>query len=260
MRFIALAWLCAAFALGPLGAQAAGFSSQSLFLSKSTVTEGETVLIHAVVKNDAGVAFTGTLTLTEGDTRIGSVPVSLAAGEAQTASVSWRPSAGTHPVTAELTSPDGSLIAKETASFGVRKKPAPEGAAATPGEVEPSTQLQASIANISPQVGAVATPTFTFIDSARESVAGVIDEQLVQTKGRLDTPKKGTVAGASTEAEEEPSQGLSGGFWSIVWTLYVYLLTLLRFIIGSAGVFYPVLGVLFLWTLWRVYKRMTRPA
>jgi len=30
-----------------------------------------------------------------------------------------------------------------------------------------------------------------------------------------------------------------GTFWFILQTLYLYLLTLLNFIIGSAGVFYP---------------------
>ena len=67
----------------PHTAGATGFAKQSLFLSKSVVTEGDTVRIHAVVSNDDGrAAFTGTLSFTDGSATIGNVPVSLAGGEA----------------------------------------------------------------------------------------------------------------------------------------------------------------------------------
>src|SRR3989344_4148677 len=88
----------------PAVALGAGFAKQSLFLSKGSVTEGEVVLIHAVLQNEASTKFAGDLSFTDGGEKIGTVPVTLGAGEAQAASISWKPSAGAHKVVAELKS------------------------------------------------------------------------------------------------------------------------------------------------------------
>src|SRR3990167_7657305 len=92
----------------------AGFAKQSLFLSKSSATEGETVLVHAVVVNDAASVFAGELVLSTGDKKIGAVPLSLNAGEAQAVSVSWKPASGSHTVIAELKNKEGEVAEKES--------------------------------------------------------------------------------------------------------------------------------------------------
>ncbi len=101
----------------------AGFVKQSLFLSKSSVTEGEVVLIHAVIGNESAEAFAGELLFTDNGKAVGSVPVSLSAGEAETASVSWKPLAGSHKVSATLKTKAGTLAEEHSETFSIKEKP-----------------------------------------------------------------------------------------------------------------------------------------
>jgi hypothetical protein len=47
-------------------------------------------------------------------------------------------------------------------------------------------------------------------------------------------------------------------YLTILYTIYFYILTLVRFVVGSAGVFYPVLALLFLYFLYRMFRRYRR--
>ncbi len=119
----------------PFSAHAATFAKQSLFLSKTPVTEGDTVLIHAVVANDGTAKFDGDVVFKDADTKIGSVAVSIAQGGANAVSVSWKPAAGSHNITAELTASGGAVVESESATFLINEKPKPasvEPAAPTP--------------------------------------------------------------------------------------------------------------------------------
>jgi hypothetical protein len=253
------------FLLLPSLALGAGFVKQSLFLSKSPVTEGDSVRIYAVLSNSAA-AFAGSVVLSDGDAKIGSAPVSIAAGGAQTVSVPWKPLAGSHTVTAALTAADGTVVEKESAIFSVAEKPPPPPKASGGQEnllpaatVESSENIQKQISSLSPTAEQVSKPAFTIIDSARSSAAGFIDAQLANTKAKLAaTPKTGIVAGAATQ--DPAIQNPWSNAWTIFYTLYLYLLTILRFLVGNAGVFYPLLAAFFLYFLWRMYKRFTRPA
>ena len=84
----------------PSLALATGFAKDSLFLSRSPVTEGQSVRIYTVVANDGTNAFSGRVVLTEGSQKIASVPVSITAGGTQTASAPWTPTAGVHTIQA----------------------------------------------------------------------------------------------------------------------------------------------------------------
>src|SRR3989344_6188606 len=114
------------FGVYPEVARGAGFAKQSLFLSKSSVTEGDTVLVHAVVSNDTTTKFTGTLIFKDSDATIGNVPVSLDSGEANTFSVSWKPTAGNHTVEANLEDTSGAVVEQESATFTVAPPPPPK--------------------------------------------------------------------------------------------------------------------------------------
>jgi hypothetical protein len=140
----------------PLFASAAGFAKQSLFLSKSPVTEGETVLIHAVVSNDAATKFSGEVVFKDGESKIGSVTVAIAAGGANAVSLSWKPSAGSHMITAELTTSSGTVVEQESGSFSIQAKPKPitiTTPATTSSTVESSDSIQQKIEDLNPTVG-----------------------------------------------------------------------------------------------------------
>ena len=246
--------------LAPQLAFGAGFAKQFLFLSRPSVTEGETVFIHAVVSNDASAAFAGDMVFSEGATKIGTAPVSLDAGEAAAVSVSWKPSAGSHAVIAELKK-GTDVVEKQSATFTIAQKPVP---VATPpstqgAAVESSAKIQESIAGFSPAAASATAPLFTLVDGGRASLSDVIDTQIDNTKKNIGGDgSPGNVLSAETvkNAPQDPM----GTFWLILQTLYLYLLTLLSFIIGSAAVFYPALALLILYLLWRLFNRFRRPA
>jgi hypothetical protein len=247
------------FLLLPSFAFGAGFAQQSIFLSKSSVVEGDTVLIHTVVQNDSQAAFPGNVVIEDGDIKVGSVPVTLDAGEAQAVSVSWKPAAGSHKITAQLQDAGGTVVESESQSFSIQAKPKPAAEAAKPGAsdsaaaVESSADIQAKIDGLSPAAGGALAPVFKLVDGGRNAIADVLDGQIAQTKPKL-TPIPGVVAGTSTI--KAPDQG--SWFSSIFHTVYFYILTVLRFVVGSAGVFYPLLAVVFFYILWRTFKRFRR--
>lgn len=255
-----------ALVLLPAFAGAAGFAKDSLFLSKSPVTEGDSVRIYAVLSNSAAAAFTGSVVVTDGDTKVGSAPVSIAVGGTQTVSVSWKPLAGSHTVTAELVAKDGTAVEQESATFTVAEKPKPivPPPASTSSQpaaaVESSQQIQQQITNISPQVGQASQPVFGFFDGLRSGAADVLDGQIATTKQKLTTTKPSGIVAGSSATESPTITNPWGTAWYVLWTLYLYALTLLRWLVGNAGVFYPVLAIAFFYFLWRTYKRFRRPA
>ena len=243
----------------PAIAMGAGFAKQSIFLSKPSAAEGDTVLIHTVVQNHSAAKFSGILVMRDGDSKVGSVPVALDVGEAQAVSVSWKPSAGRHDIVAELRDAGGAVVGDESESFSIGAKPQPE--AKTPpnasssaaAAVESSADIQGKIGDLSPAASGALAPVFRLVDGSRAAIADVLDAQIAKTKPRL-APLPGVVAGTSTIAAPEQASWLS----SIFNTAYYYVLTVLRFVIGSAGAFYPILAFVFFYILWRTFKRFRR--
>lgn len=240
----------------PCTVLAAGFAPGALFLSETPVIQGDTVRIWAVVTNSATTTFDGTLVFKEGDTALGSVAVSLAAGGTQTVSTDWSPLAGNHTIIADLESDSGAIAQEETATFAVQPPPSPqasEGAAAD-SAVQSSQSIQDSIGSVSPQVESVVAPAFTFVDGVRQTAANAVG-------GQLSTAQQKVAAGqpvSSTNVGGMSVPSSTGGFFYILWMAYFYLLTILQFIIVNAAVFYPVVALIFLYFLWVMFRRFRR--
>lgn len=256
MRFTA----AVALLMLPAFAMGAGFAKQTIFLSRSSVTEGEVVLIHAIVANDAQSPFAGTLILRDGEEEIGTVPVSLGAGEAFAGSVSWKPTAGKHTVSAELVDKAGAEQEKMSEDFTIKEKPKPAATTTQSGSgsaaaVQSSAGIQEQIGSFSPAAQSATAPVFGAIDSGRSKAADVLDNQLKLAKAKIG----GDVQGAQTEAEEGQLPDTAGGFWLALWTVYFYLLTVLRFLIGNAAIFYPVFALALLYFMFKMFRRFRRP-
>lgn len=245
--------------LAPSLAFGAGFAKQSLFLSKSSVMQGDTVLIHAIVSNDTAIKFSGTLKLHDETGEIGGVPVSLAAGEASAISVSWKPATGSHTVTAELRDGSGALVEQESSTFQVAALPQPVAANQTAAAVDSSQNIQRAIANISPAAAQASQPVFAAIDAGRAKASDALDMGLNWAKTQIQTP--GQVLSAQTQKNSTgTAQGIGGTLWVVMATLALYILSILQFVIGNSGIFYPALAILFFYLLWRLYRRSRRPA
>ena len=160
-------------------------------------------------------------------------------------------------VTLSSTNKDGSTPVTFTLYLVPKPKPVVANAAAA---VESSAKIQEGIAGFSPAAASATAPFFTMVDGGRTSLSDVIDVQIANTKNNIGPTagKPGEVL--SAEAVKNAPQNPMGTLWFILQTLYLYLLTLLSFIIGSAGVFYPVAALLILYLLWRLIRRAHRPA
>src|SRR3989344_23561 len=172
MRFfasLALLVLLPSFAFG------AGFAKESLFLSKTPVTEGETVFIHAVVANESSAKFSGEVVFRDKEEKIGTIAVTIAPGGAQAVSLSWKSTSGSHEIVAELTASDGTVVEELKATFSIAAKPIPS-ATNTSNSVGSSQNIQENIANVSPEVAGAIAPVFEVLDSFREKGAVALDK------------------------------------------------------------------------------------
>lgn len=245
------------FIFFPSLAFAAGFAKQSLFLSQATVTEGETVFIYATVENDTPSYFSGTLKFSDENGAIGETQVALKSGVANTISVSWTPAAGQHDVTANLVTTDGKTIESEDSIFFVNPKPAPASLSeatsstatttgtAAPTAIESSQPIEQWLANTSPGAANLATPLFKAVDAGRFAAAQKLDSGTQWSKNVL------------AKAAKAPS-GWLNTLWLILATLALYTCTVLSYVIGNIGIFYPVFALIFFYILWRLYRLARR--
>jgi hypothetical protein len=247
----------------PSFASAATFAKQSLFLSKTPVTEGETVLIHAVVANESNVKFDGQVVFSIKDPtggwtdnqKIASVAVSIAPGGANAVSVSWKPAAGSPIVLAELTAPDGTIVESESSVFTIDKKQQP-GSTSSTNSIDSSKDIQDKIAGFVPAAAPVSQPIFATLDSARAAAAGGLDNAIAWTKQLTKAKNPGEILGTTTSNTVKAGNTI----WTVLATILLYIFSVLRFAVGNAGIFYPAFALLFFYILWRIYKRMRRPA
>jgi hypothetical protein len=264
MHYLRIAFL--GVLLLPNIAFGAGFAKQSLFLSKTPVVEGESVLIHTVVQNDGTTAFNGSLVVfaepNGGEKeKVGTVAVAIAPEGANTVSVSWKPASGEYTVVAELTGQSGTVVETQSARFTINKKPA----AAQTNElldqadapVQSSADVQAMIAKFSPSVAGITEPAFLAIDSLRAKTGGVLDQGITWSKSKVGAKNPGEVLGES--AKDTSPQGILGTALYLAAIATLYAFSILKWIVANAGIFYPVLAIAFLYTLWRIFARMRRP-
>jgi hypothetical protein len=164
-------------------------------------------------------------------------------------------------VTLSPANKDGSTPVTFTLYVTPKPKPAPVVATTSAAAaIESSAGIQQNINNISPVVESYVKPAFTLIDGARNAAANTLDTQLAGLKKTLGTNagSPGEVLGA--EATKNATSNPGGAFWYILQTLYFYLLTVLRFVIGSVAFFYPFVAIVFLYFIWRMFRRFRRPA
>jgi len=130
--------------------------------------------------------------------------------------------------------------------------------ATTTQPVETSTGIERAIGGVSPGTEHVLQPVFSTLDSARSGAASTLDNQLASTRMRLAPNTPGQVL--SAEAVKNPTKHPTNTIMYLLNTLYFYLLTLLRFLISSVAVFYPIFAAALLYVLWRGYRLVRRPA
>lgn len=234
---------------------AAGFAKQSIFLSTNTPTEGQTIRIHALVSNPATTTFNGTLVVKDEASEIGTVPVKLDPGSADDVSVPWKPRAGTHTIVADLKDGNGVIVEEGKQEFTIAAAAGTSAASpkistsafAQPDDIQSSAPIQESIDNVSPAAGKVISPLFKTIDSGRTAAANQLHNAIDWSKSHIATSSKSTTKSSTASSA-----------WQIFATAALYILTVLLYVVSNIGVFYPILGILFLFVLWKLYGRYRR--
>jgi hypothetical protein len=251
----------------PAVAFGAGFAKQSLFLSKSPIIEGDSVLIYSVVQNNDAVKFDGSLVFFAqkdgGDKeKVGTVAAVIASQGADTVSVSWKPLAGSYTVTAELTQKDGTVVESESEKFTINEKPKPASSEDNSdgnlsAQVQSSADVQAMIAKFVPGLSGVSEPVFSGVDSLRMKAANLLDQGIDWSKSKTDGKKPGEVLGAS--AQNTSPQGIMTTLSYAAGAAAYYFFSVLKWIVANTGVFYSVVAIAFLYALWRIFAGLRRP-
>lgn len=170
----------------------------------------------------------------------------------------------TVPIRATVSSDDGVTLSESKQSGAVPVTiivyvtPKPKPAATSSAAVESSQNIQNGIANFSPQAAQTVAPFFTLVDGGRIKAADALQSQLTTTKKNLGADAGEPGAVLSAESSKNAVSNPMGSFWYILRTLYLYVLTILLFLVSSAGIFYPLLAIIVLYMLWRVFKRFRR--
>jgi hypothetical protein len=271
MKRLAVSLLASLPLLFPLSALAdAGFVKDPVWLSHAPVFADEAVLIHAGIINSTGEPLTGTLAFRDNGTTIGTLPVSLQAGEAHVYSLSWKPRAGAHDLAVELANPSQADAKRtEIISVTVKEKAssnATASAASAAGSsflsnttFSDSSDIQRSIESVSPAVAEVVAPAFTAIDAIRKRGSDFLSEQAADAKGKVEgiSTQKAELAAQDTDEAKKEDRWLTA--WQIFRTFLLYIFSALNLFLSHAGIFYPVFAFLFLFLMWKGYRRF-RPA
>jgi hypothetical protein len=171
--------------------------------------------------------------------------------EGEVVDIRWQPAgAGTYQITAERVDEQGAVVESETVTFVIDPLPPPEVRGTS--TVESSAEIQESIAGISPQAANIVAPVFDVIDSLRQKGVQALEAGEVWAKNKAG----GEVAGENTEEDK----GMTGSVIGAVASGLSFVLGALKWLLGNAGVFYPVFAISFFYLLWRLFKRMRRPS
>ena len=239
-----------------------GFPSGSLWLSKTSVTEGESVQIFAPIYNAGAEKLSGDVAFLVDESPIGTVHFTLGAGESQIASMSWSAKQGAHAVSAkientlgEVSKADVALSKEETGSIDVTVAPPPPQPAIvkilTGAGNAVSTAVAASLPAVSSTLSAVLGET----ESIRTQAKDALEKNLASAA----PSSEGQVLG--TEIERPSGTALAASAASAVpsFSPLRIITEVALFIVSYAWVFYPLLLVVLLIVFYIVAKQIARP-
>lgn len=252
----------------------AGFPSQALWVSKSSIVEGETIVISAVVLNAGSDVLRATLVFTSDGTRIGAREFTIPGGESQIHSMDWRPKRGEYRIAAKIEGTSAPLSQKETSAIlvSVAEPPVPSAMQET---ISQMTQTAAMIASSSaPILEQAARALFAQTEALRnvgiEHLENYLASNAIQMTSLASeapsaagagaaSPSRRNVKGASTNTLDDDVSGFDAPkerniFDKIAQAAAAAAL----FTMKSMVLFYPLLAFLFFGLLYFLARRVRR--
>jgi len=119
--------------------------------------------------------------------------------------------------------------------------------------VQTSDPIVRKLSEFSPQVGSIATPLFAAIDAGRFAVERVLQNQIESTGTRLPgTAILKPVSGK--DGNHLTWQGALQSIIGVLWTVYFFVLVIVRFVIAKIVLFYPIFTIAIVLIVVRAYQ------
>ncbi|MBI4093569.1 hypothetical protein HY417_01265 [Candidatus Kaiserbacteria bacterium] len=239
-----------------LAAVQVGFPSQALWVSSTTLHEGETVVISTVVVNDTSSTLKGTVVFLANDVRVGAREFELGRAKSQIHSIEWKPKRGEYKLLARIEGTSAALSQKETPSLSVIvKEPL-----APPSEIERTiTQIVQTGSSIASSSAPVMQQTVQNIYAQTEALrtSGIERLEKYLTSNAKEGGRQGAIAGTSTANttgfDSAPTKG-KGALANLAQTAAAGGL----FVLKNSALFYPLLALLVLGTIYLLARKIRR--
>ncbi len=244
-----------------------GFPESPLWLSKSSLIDGDAVQISTPVYNAGTAKISGDAVFTVDESEIGTAHFELVAGESKIVSAAWKATEGTHTLKARMENASDvnlkqavSLDGNVTGEISVEVAPAPP----QPAIVQAISTATGAISNATaaalPVVASVGGIVFKETEQIRKSAVTSLENSLAGTENSPatdnNTESQGTVLSATTY--RAPSMTASAASAPASSGLMRVLQTILLFLVSYVWIFYPLLILLMLAILYLLGKGLSR--
>jgi hypothetical protein len=270
----ALSGLCAFVPLfaGAEGAVQGGFPSHSIWLSKTELTAGDSVTIFAPLYNAGSGKVEGDAVFLVDDAPIGSIHISLGAGETKIASLAWSAVQGTHAISAEIdnaldsdskASVSLSGLKTEKISVTVAVPPPPPPVIEAAGAAFDA--IKSGIAAVAPAVSSATGAVLGATENLRTEAANALAASIASTDTGAPSTSSLSVAGTADAGEVlgattvTPAAALAAAVTSgSSFSILRFFEAVLLFLVGYTWVFYPLFIALLLFLIYYAGKRLAR--
>ncbi len=235
----------------------AGISPGSLWLSKASVTEGNSVKIMMPVYDSDAVTVAGDAVFSVDGADVGTAHFQLNSGEAEIVSTQWKAVVGQHAISARIENTTNADAKQAVMLTGVSAGPISVDVAAAPPPPTAIKLIEDAASVATPAVLAASQALVNEAENLRQSAVAALSNAVANGDGQGSGEKAtGLVLGAETyktpsnvlPAAAAASKGASG--WMLI------LDKILLFIVSSAWIFYPLGLILMLLILFFVLKRV----
>ncbi|MBP6946271.1 MAG: hypothetical protein KBC74_01045 [Candidatus Pacebacteria bacterium] len=246
----------------------AGFSPSSLWLSKASVTAGDTVHILTTVYNSTSKKVAGDVIFLVDDVDVGTAHFELPAGVAEVVSVEWRAKTGNHVFRARIENGTDanlkqtvSLSSTETGGITFTVVAAPPPPVAIQAFNSATKAITDAASSSAPVISSVLGAVFNETENLRKGAVASLENALENEETpSQEAEQKNLVLGAETYRAPNNANTLtasistaptSSGFMRV-------LQTILLFLVSYQWVFYPLLILLLLAILYVIGKGLSR--
>lgn len=242
-----------------------GFPSGSIWLSKTILTQGDSVEIYTPVYDGTGDLISGNVVFLVDNTSIGSVQFNLADGDSQIANLSWSAIQGTHAITATIqnaidnsTKEPIALSGEQTQEIDVSVAPAPPQPAIVQALNTVGGVAQNTIIESEPIVIQAANAVHDETETLRTAAQSALENSLSGGSGaEVTATSTGKVLGAHTYRAPGTLAAVASAPSS--FSALRILEEIALFIVSYQWVFYPLLILLVLLIIYLFAKWVSRP-